>query len=112
MTEPTQTPHPHLALTALRDDAKRLTPAAARMASRYLPAFALPDTWMSALLHNLRERVGTTPPPLDLATLTEIGWPGHWGRAAYVGDASDARLWLAAVEALTATHAPSPPPAA
>jgi hypothetical protein len=81
MTEPTPTPtaHPHLALTALRTDVQRLTPAAASMAIPYLTSLTLPDVWTSTLLRDLDARAGTTP-RLDLAALVaEIGWPGPLG---------------------------------
>ena len=102
MTEPT--------LNALRADVQTLSPIAARTCCMYLPAITLPDTSMSALLRDLDTRADSAPWPDFDSLVAEIGRPGHWRPAAFQGDAMDARLWLAGVQALAVQHAPKPPP--
>lgn len=67
---------------------------------------ALPDVWRSALLRTLHDVAGDAPRMHEATLSVTLGVPGAWLAAAYQGDALDARVWLAAVEALAAAHAP------
>jgi hypothetical protein len=99
------------ALAILRDDAQKLTPQAARAAQCYVlsPLLAFPDVWRSALLRSLEDVAGDTSPLDHDSAASVLGVPGAWLPAACVGTWLDLRLWLGAVMALAAQHAPSPP---
>lgn len=98
-----------IALASLRADALRLPPGAAVIAMIYVGLhLELPDVWRSALLRTLYQVAGDTPRMHARTLMDTIGKPGAWLPAAYHGDASEARLWLAAVEAMAAAYAPTP----
>lgn len=99
------------ALAILRDDAKKLPPHVARAAQGYIlsEAMALPDVWRSALLRTLEALDRASPAPEHEETVPALGAPGAWSRNAYSGEWVDLRLWLAAVQALAAGHAPASP---
>lgn len=110
MIEQTSNAHPDAALNTLRADIHSLSPIAARICCLLLHTLTLPDAWLSALLRDLDRRADGSPWPDFDSLVAELGYPGHWQRAASHGDALDARMWLAGVQALVARHAPKPPP--